>query len=119
MKKLEEKNEIELVFILRRDLVQTLLTSSVRDFSALVTTLPSGSSPVCSVQTDGSDNQLSHKSEQGTVELMNHVFVVHACVESYCARANISDSALPSSNSLSDQREKTYTCAAIHYQDRQ
>lgn len=76
--------------------------SSVCDFSAPVTTLPSGLSPVYSGQTDGPDNQPSHQSEQGTVELMSHVLIVCAHVESYCARANIGDSALPSSNSLSN-----------------
>lgn len=99
MKKLEEKNVIELVFVLRRDLAQTLLTSSVRAFSALAC----GSSPVYSVQADGADNQLSRKFEQGTVELMSHVFVVRASVESSCTRANIRDPAPPSNSSLSNQ----------------
>ena len=75
-----------------RALASTRLTISVHDFSAL----ENGSSLVYFVQTDGSDNQLSHKFEEGSAELTSQVFVVRASAESSCTGANTSGAARPS-----------------------
>ena len=65
---------------------------TVRDFAALVY----DPSLVYFVKIDGSDNQLS-QFDQGTVELMSRVFVLHASymysIESRCTKRNIYDTA--------------------------
>lgn len=67
---------MELVLVMRIDLVWTLFMVSVCDFCALAYNW----SLTYFVKIDGSNNQQSHKLDKGTIELMGQVFTVYTSV---------------------------------------
>lgn len=67
---------MELVLVMRIDLVWTLFMVNICDFCALAYNW----SLTYFVKIDGSNNQQSHKLDKGTIELMGQVFTVYTSV---------------------------------------